>query len=1066
MSVRLADRSFQYPVGIAKNMLVEVGKFTFPADFVILKMEEDSKVPLILGRPFLHTADAVIRVKQKQLNLGVGTERMIFNIDSAMKHSYSNDDTCFSIDVIDEILEEDFDALLNEGSKILHSIKGTLLEKEIFAEFDEFMAMTADENSDSESDTEEPPFEKITINTDYKIKTSLEEPPMDLELKPLPDNLEYVFLEEPSFLPVIISSQLSQEKKNKLVSVLKKHKQAFAWKTTDIPGICPSFCKHKIQLLDDKKPVEITVVTNKNDELVPTRTVTGWRVCIDYRKLNEATAKDHFPLPFMDQMLERLAGNKYFCFLDGFSGYFQIPIDPNDQEKTTFTCPFGTYAYRRMPFGLCNAPATFQRCMLAIFHDMIKESVEVFMDDFSVFGNSFDTCLNNLDKMLQRCKDAHLVLNWEKCHFMVKEGIVLGHKVSSAGLEVDKAKINVISKLPPPTNIKGIRSFLGHAGFYRRFIKDFSKIARPLTKLLEKDTPFEFDDECQKAFELLKEKLTCAPYEVLGQKDGKIFHPIYFASKTLNPAQQKYTVTEKELMAVVFAFDKFRSYLILSKTIVHTDHSALRHLFKKQDAKPRLIRWILLLQEFNIEIKDRKGTENVTADHLSRIENDETSDDSEVDENFPGETLMEINTKDEPWFADFANYLVGDIIPKGMTYQQKNKFFSDLKHYFWEEPYLFKVCSDDMIRLRFYWPTIIKEAHTLVRLCEACQKTGNISKRDEMPLNNIQVCEIFDIWGIDFMGPFPKSYKFEYILVAIDYVSKWAEAQALPTNDARVVVAFLKKLFCRFGMPKALISDRGTHFCNKIMERTMKRYGVNHRFSTSYHPQTSGQVENTNRALKRILEKTVKDNPAIWSRKLDDALWAFRTAYKTPTGTTPYKLIYGKNCHLPFEIEHRAYWALKNCNPDLIAAGEKRMFQLHELDELRHQAYENSRLYKARTKVWHDRKLRMRKEFKQGNKVLLFHSKYKFKQPKLRSRWLGPYIVKYQYPSGYVELYGKDGKTFIVNGHRLKLYHEEEDNDPRDAVTLFPQKNDSRSMSPANVSLKIKRFSGGNPCFT
>ncbi|GKB54054.1 reverse transcriptase domain-containing protein [Tanacetum coccineum] len=228
MTVRLADRSVQYPVGIAKNMLVKVGKFTFLADFVILEMEEDSKVPLILGCPFLHTADAVIRVKQKQLNLGVGTKRIIFNIDSAMKHSYSNDDICFSIDVIDEILEEDFDALLDEGSKILHSIEGTLLEEEIFSEFDDIMAMTADENSESESDTEEPPFEKITINTDYKIKTSLEEPPTDLKLKPLPDNLEYVFLEEPSFLPVIISSKLSAQNKNKLVYVLKKHKEAFA----------------------------------------------------------------------------------------------------------------------------------------------------------------------------------------------------------------------------------------------------------------------------------------------------------------------------------------------------------------------------------------------------------------------------------------------------------------------------------------------------------------------------------------------------------------------------------------------------------------------------------------------------------------------------------------------------------------------------------------------------------------------------------------------------------------------------------------------------------------------
>ncbi|GJX84475.1 reverse transcriptase domain-containing protein [Tanacetum coccineum] len=227
-SVWLAERSFQHPIRIAENMLVEVSKFTLLVDFVILEMEDDSKVPLILGRPFLHTTDVVIRVKEKQLNLGVGTERMTFSIDSAMKNSYSNDDTCFSIDVIDEILEEDFDALLDKGSEILHSIKGTILEEKLFVEFDEFMAMNIEGNSESKSDTKEPPFEKITFNTDYKIKTSLEKHPLDLELKPLPNYLEYVFLEEPSFLPVIISSQLSKQNKNKLKSVLKRHKQAFA----------------------------------------------------------------------------------------------------------------------------------------------------------------------------------------------------------------------------------------------------------------------------------------------------------------------------------------------------------------------------------------------------------------------------------------------------------------------------------------------------------------------------------------------------------------------------------------------------------------------------------------------------------------------------------------------------------------------------------------------------------------------------------------------------------------------------------------------------------------------
>ncbi|GKE71793.1 reverse transcriptase domain-containing protein, partial [Tanacetum coccineum] len=255
----------------------------------------------------------------------------------------------------------------------------------------------------------------------------------------------------------------------------------------------------------------MSIVENEDNKLIPTRLVTGWHVCIDYRKLNDATRKDHFPLPFMEQMLERLTGNEYYCFLDSFSGYFQIPIDPKYQDKTTFTCPYGTFAYRCMSFGLCNSTGNVQRCKMAIFHDMIEETMEVFMDDFSVFGDSFSSCLSHLDKMLKRCEDTNLVLNWEKCHFMVKEGIVLGYKISKSGIEVDKAKVDVIAKLPHPTTVKGVRSFLGHAGFYRRFIQDFSKIARPMTHLLEKETPFIFSKECIEVFNILKKKLTEAP---------------------------------------------------------------------------------------------------------------------------------------------------------------------------------------------------------------------------------------------------------------------------------------------------------------------------------------------------------------------------------------------------------------------------------------------------------------------------------------------------------------------------------------------------------------------------
>nr|GFA20440.1 reverse transcriptase domain-containing protein [Tanacetum cinerariifolium] len=303
-------------------------------------------------------------------------------------------------------------------------------------------------------------------------KSSIDEP-LEVELKDLPPHLEYAFLEGNDKLPVIIAKDLSVEEKNALITVLKSHKRAISWKLSDINGIDPEFYTHKILMEEDFEPVVqhqrrvnpkicdvikqeagFTVVENKDNELILTRLVTSWRVCIDYRKLNEATRKDHFPLPFMDQMLERLARNQYYCFLDGFSGYFQIPIDLKDKEKTIFTYTYRTFAYRRMPFGLCNAPDTFQRCMMAIFHDMIEKTMEVFMDDFSVFRNSFQSCLSHLERMLKRCEDTNLCLNWEKSHFMVKEGIVLGHNISKQGIEVDKDKVDVITKLPHPTTIK------------------------------------------------------------------------------------------------------------------------------------------------------------------------------------------------------------------------------------------------------------------------------------------------------------------------------------------------------------------------------------------------------------------------------------------------------------------------------------------------------------------------------------------------------------------------------------------------------------------------------------
>nr|GEX97255.1 hypothetical protein [Tanacetum cinerariifolium] len=689
-----------------------------------------------------------------------------------------------------------------------------------------------------------------------KAKSSIEEP-SGLELKDLPSHLEYPYLEGKDKFPVIIAKDLKVDEKEALLKVLISHKRAIAWKITDIKGIDPRPWVNPIHCVPKKGG--INVVENENNELIPTRLVTGWRDCIDYWKLNDATHKEHFPLPFMDQVLERLAGNEFYCFLDGFSGYIHIPINPADQEKTTLTYPYGTFAYRIMPFGLCNAPGTFQRCMMAIFHDMIEKTLEVFMDDFSVFGDSFSSCLSHLDTMLQRCEDTNLVLNWEKCHFMVKEGIVLGHKISRNGLE----------------------------------------ISRPMTHLLEKDTPFLFSKDCIDAFETLKKKLTEAPIlvvpdwnlpfelmcdasdfaigAVLEQRKTRNFQPIHYVSKTMTEAQIHYTTTEKEMLTVVYAFAKFRPYLILSKSTVYTDHSALKYLLSKQDAKPRLIRWVLLLQEFDIIIRDKKGTENLAADHLSRLENPhkDVFENKDINENFPLETLGKISSGSTPWFTDFANFHAGNFIVKGISPTGGHHGAN--------------LTAKKVIDAGFFWPTIYKDAYDLVKSCDSCQRQGKISQRDERPQNVIQVYKIFDVWCIDFMGPFPSSRGNRYILVAVDYLSKWVEAKALPTNDARVVEKFLKPLFTRFGTPRAIISDRGTYFCT---------------------------------------DKFAK---------------AFRTAYKTPIGCTPHKLVYGKSCHLPIELENKAYWALKHVNFDLKTAGDHRKLQLNEL---RDQAYENSLIYK------------------------------------------------------------------------------------------------------------------------
>ncbi|PIN16610.1 DNA-directed DNA polymerase [Handroanthus impetiginosus] len=641
-----------------------------------------------------------------------------------------------------------------------------------------------------------------------------------------------------------------------------------------------------------------TVVPNMHNELIPTRT-----------------------------MLDRLVEKEFYCFLDGYSGYNQIAIAPKNQEKTTFTY-------------------------------MIEIFLEVFIDDFSVYGNSFDECLNNLS---------------------IQEGIVFGYKVSNRGIEVDKANLKTIEKLPPSTSVKGVCSFLGHAGFYRYFIKDFFKISKPLCNLLEKDVPFKFDDTCHRAFNDLKGRLIYAPIitvpdwsfpfelmcdasdfaigAVLGQRKDKIFRSIYEASKTFNDAQLNYTTTEKNYLLL--------SYLVGTKVIMYTDHSAIKYLIEKKDAKPKLIRWVLLLQEFDLEFRDRKGTENQITDHLSRLESPAKTDKPNlINDNFPDEQLLAIIASNVPWYANIVNYLACEIIPFDLSTQQKKKRYVPKI----EMNYILEQChaspyggyfqgdrtAAKILQSSFYWPNLFKDAHSFVANCDRCQRIGNILRRHKMPLNTILEVELFDVWGIDFMGPFVPSFGNMYSLVVIDYVSKWVET-----------IAVLKKT--RFGTPRAIISDGGIHCCNRSVEALLSKYGVKHKIST-HHPQTSGQVEVSNREIKRILEKTISS-----------------------TRMSPYNLVFGKACHF-----------------DMQAAGEKRLLQLNELDEFRLQAYENAEIYKE----------------KRGQYVLLFNSRLKLFPGKLKFRWSGPFRITEVFTHGVVELENENSRNrFKVNAQRIKHYY-------------------------------------------
>ncbi|KAJ9544780.1 hypothetical protein OSB04_024487 [Centaurea solstitialis] len=735
--------------------------------------EADRETPIILGRPFLATRRTLSDVQKGELTMRVHDQEVTFNVFKSLK--YVDTEHCMAVSMINDDLS--FDTVGWESDHCDSDLDETLEDdcSEVIAAFEQL---------------------------DFKGRDiqlpSVEQPP-DLELKPLPSHLKYVYLAEDDKLPV-----QSQRRLNPVMKEVVK-KEVLKWLDAGIIyPIASSDWVSPVQCVPKRGGT--TVVNNEKNELIPTRIVTGWRICMHYRQLNLATKKDHFPLPFIDQMLDKLAGNEFYCFLDGYSGYNQIHIAPEDQEKTTFTCAFGTFAFRRMPFGLCNAPATFQRCMMAIFTDMIEDTIEVFMDDFSFIGSSFEVCLEILEKSLVRCETHDLVQNWEKCHFMVQEGTVLGHLVSKRGLEVDKAKTLGLSKifLKSPNHFALCCNRTKCSSFHKN-------VGKPL-KTPDWTLPFEVMCDASSSSAALFNKSkqvsemidrSSVTFDLCDSESSSEFIRAGFrgvdADVDLGEVFVFCEVQGKVLTSPShgLSFDRDckseqpRSSVMSArgsvttargtKVIVHTDHAAIKYLISKADSKPRLIRWILLLQEFDLEIVDRKGSSNQVADHLSRLEKIvSTAEPTEVREKFSDEQLLAVQHNDN-FPCEQHQILVAC-------------HSSQFGGHFGGRQTAAKIPQSG-----FFWPTVFKDSHEFVRHCEPCQRTGNISARNEMPLNNILEVELFDVWGIDFMGPFPNSNNNNYILVVVDYVSKCVEAVACHSNDANTVVKFLVRvhsLFC------------------------------------------------------------------------------------------------------------------------------------------------------------------------------------------------------------------------------------------------------------------------------
>ncbi len=784
------------------------------------------------------------------------------------------------------------------------------------------------------------------------------------------------------------------------------------------------------------------------------------RMCVDYRALNKITIKNKYPIPRIDEMLDQLNGAKVFSRLDLKSGYHQIRIKNEDIEKTAFRTRYGSFEFIVLPFGLTNAPPTFMRLMNSIFHKYLDEFLIIYLDDILIYSKNANEHLNHIKLALQLLRDNHLYVNKDKCEFGVDKIEFIGHIVTSNGIQVDENKVIVIKNWPIPRNPTDVRSFLGAAGFYRRFIPNFSEIAAPLTDLTRDNSRFEWTNRQHTAFTTLKEALLTAPVlrlpdfklpfivvtdasiiavgGVLMQDDGQGERPIAYESRKLNDVESRYPVHEQELLAIIVCLRTWRCYLEGMNFIIRTDHKSLEHIPTQKHLSRRMVRWIEYLQQFNFKIEYRPGKENVVADALSRL--------------YSTQLLVIQEDKSLDWPLLIPNYLqhrqFNNDVPneiQELIKKESNKFIYDesnellLRKLTGEQtaPYIpfisrvdlvFKMHNayghigvdgmQELLQTRAWWPGMKSDIKQWIKTCIHCQIT-TCGKTTTEPLHPLTPVPPFHRWSLDFIGPLPiTSNDNRWILVAIDHTTKWPIVSVVPNATHEVVAKFIyHEIVLNFGCPTEIITDRGSNFTTKTLNSYLKLIGIKHILTSAYHPRSNGVIERFNRLFGGMLAKYVGDNNVNkWDVFVDRALFACRIRQHHATGKTPFYMVYGVEPKLPGD--HLIPIIDDDEQSNITNRTEQINHLIHQRDVVHQRLNSNA----IKMKNYYDHHLKHQAgPLKQNDWVLVHNENRKKFQP----HWIGPYKIRKICPLGTYQLEDVKGQVKLDLVHRdmLKQAH-------------------------------------------